>query len=527
MIVSPSSKYSCDGAVIVDIEASTISNAILTRISLTSSLGFSTTPDIFTNRPANIIAGSTYVWNQNICSGVYLLQFNTNGCIKTQVIEVLSNCCEIDLVLTPTHCTTNTSNDGAIAIKINGGTSPYTVRFIRPDGSSSYGNLAYNRLSIGSYVVIVTDVYGCSISETVSIVTFEQIVKQEAAKEGGGWTINNNMCQPHISSCGDNNTNNIGCCCTDSHECPDTECNIPPFQIDPSGCSIPNFQIDPSGCNIPNFGIFDVETLCNIPDIIIEDLADVCNIPNFTCEEIITTCSIPDFECEELTDACNIPNCTIENVTCNLPVCEICRVSPVILDFIVKDNIGDFPVVYQGNQIAYYSAFTIPVVPSCVGDCNEQQYPVSSRDVVNLEEYIIEYVNSIAAFLTDLGATINMIDENTSHIILNLDPLLIGNINCEQPIGMCSIFSIRNPSETPPADVDISGPFTITGTLSCCNAEVPIQTRYICKGIGEGPNMCNDLCITGTFCDPINACCSNITESQIEEDFPDVFECTI
>jgi len=98
-------------------------------------------------------------------AGVYILTWtedNTGGCTAADNVTVLFNILTAPGTPTPTSCFNG--NDGQIVVAPQGGTSPYSYQWDAAAGNQ-ITNPATN-LAAGSYMVTVTDAFGCFLDST-------------------------------------------------------------------------------------------------------------------------------------------------------------------------------------------------------------------------------------------------------------------------------------------------------------------------------------------------------------------------
>ncbi len=101
-------------------------------------------------------------------AGTYQLKLkDKNGCERSTSVVLKPFGSTLAAVITVTDSGCNTSN-GAISIDATGGTGPYTYT-INNGAVSSQNNATV--LAAGSYVVKVTDDTGCSVTETVKVLS--------------------------------------------------------------------------------------------------------------------------------------------------------------------------------------------------------------------------------------------------------------------------------------------------------------------------------------------------------------------
>lgn len=121
----------------------------------------------------------TYAWSNNasgnritgLAQGSYsVTTTDANGCTTVQSFTVTSDCTNDPCATVNISITDNTTpescdgNDGAITLSVSGGSAPYTYAW--NDGSGGSNRSA---LTQGTYTVTVTDLNGCSTSESFTI----------------------------------------------------------------------------------------------------------------------------------------------------------------------------------------------------------------------------------------------------------------------------------------------------------------------------------------------------------------------
>ncbi|MCB8964995.1 MAG: T9SS type A sorting domain-containing protein [Bacteroidales bacterium] len=77
----------------------------------------------------------------------------------------------LEVATTPVKPTCPDSNDGEIAVSVNGWSFPYTFTWTESEGGSGVvaGQKDQEGLTVGYYTVVVTDVYGCEITKNVNL----------------------------------------------------------------------------------------------------------------------------------------------------------------------------------------------------------------------------------------------------------------------------------------------------------------------------------------------------------------------
>ncbi|MBK8706752.1 MAG: T9SS type A sorting domain-containing protein [Saprospiraceae bacterium] len=109
---------------------------------------------------------------QNLPSGTYtIVLIDSNGCAETETVVVNNNISAIDLVVTPVPG--NCNQNGSLWVDINGGHAPFVLTWNGPVSGSvtiSINGYSIPNLPSGTYVVTVTDSYGCTDTVTVVLV---------------------------------------------------------------------------------------------------------------------------------------------------------------------------------------------------------------------------------------------------------------------------------------------------------------------------------------------------------------------
>ncbi|MFK7946612.1 MAG: gliding motility-associated C-terminal domain-containing protein [Saprospiraceae bacterium] len=88
---------------------------------------------------------------------------DANGCQKTKTINI-SQSNPITVTLTSTNISCFNANDGSIQTSVNGGTPSYTYLWSNGSTNQNISNVAPN-----TYTVTVTDVFGCTATQTTTI----------------------------------------------------------------------------------------------------------------------------------------------------------------------------------------------------------------------------------------------------------------------------------------------------------------------------------------------------------------------
>ncbi len=119
----------------------------------------------------------TYIWStgdttdaiSGLCAGTYgLTVTSSDGCSDSAmftVVDVPGMAIAFDSVVN-TSC--NNTNDGAIFITVSGGVMPYNYAWTGPGFASNQEDI--NNLLPGTYIIVVTDSLGCSITDSSMIV---------------------------------------------------------------------------------------------------------------------------------------------------------------------------------------------------------------------------------------------------------------------------------------------------------------------------------------------------------------------
>ncbi|UPT66742.1 MAG: tandem-95 repeat protein [Sphingobacteriales bacterium JAD_PAG50586_3] len=109
-----------------------------------------------------------------LCAGTYVLNVtDANGCITTQTVtltqpEVLSSTALAATTNSGTNISCNGACDGSINLTVTGGTAPYSINWVGPNGFVS-ATEDISALCVGTYVATVTDANGCTSSVTVTL----------------------------------------------------------------------------------------------------------------------------------------------------------------------------------------------------------------------------------------------------------------------------------------------------------------------------------------------------------------------
>jgi gliding motility-associated-like protein len=109
-----------------------------------------------------------------LCAGTYVLTVtDANGCTSTSTVtltqpEVLSTTALAATTDGGSNISCNGACDGSINLTVTGGTAPYTINWVGPNGFvSSLEDIS--ALCVGTYVATVTDANGCTSTVTVTL----------------------------------------------------------------------------------------------------------------------------------------------------------------------------------------------------------------------------------------------------------------------------------------------------------------------------------------------------------------------
>lgn len=107
--------------------------------------------------------------------GTYdLIVTDASGCPQAASV-VIAEPDPINLVITPSDVSCGGLSDGEIELTILGGTPPYTVGWTGPGGFTSSDEDLTN-LEAGDYTVLITDVAGCTATQTVTVDEVPELV---------------------------------------------------------------------------------------------------------------------------------------------------------------------------------------------------------------------------------------------------------------------------------------------------------------------------------------------------------------
>ncbi|MFH1321902.1 MAG: PKD domain-containing protein [Bacteroidota bacterium] len=116
----------------------------------------------------------TYLWSNgqtaalaiNLCAGIYTNNItDANGCIVTATATITEPASLTNVFLN-INVDCNGNATGEITANISGGTSPYTYQW---DDGNLQTTVTATGLIAGTYTVLVTDINGCSLSESITI----------------------------------------------------------------------------------------------------------------------------------------------------------------------------------------------------------------------------------------------------------------------------------------------------------------------------------------------------------------------
>jgi gliding motility-associated-like protein len=160
-------------------EPSTLSNVITRTNTLcnnscdgtaTASAGGGTSPYIYSWSTVPPQTGSVAI---GLCSGLYTVTItDVNGCTMTDTISVFSPpALAVSKSSTPVSCLTNC--DGTATATPSGGTSPYTYTW---NTSPAQNTPSATGLCLQVYTVTITDVNGCTLTDTVKISALDLLI---------------------------------------------------------------------------------------------------------------------------------------------------------------------------------------------------------------------------------------------------------------------------------------------------------------------------------------------------------------
>lgn len=108
--------------------------------------------------------GSTDTMRTGLCPGIYIVHItDANGCVYDYSFEVRDNA-DMNVQATLGHNTCPDACSGTASAQVTGGQTPYTYHW-----SNGETNATADELCKGNIIVIVTDSFGCSVSDTIFI----------------------------------------------------------------------------------------------------------------------------------------------------------------------------------------------------------------------------------------------------------------------------------------------------------------------------------------------------------------------
>ncbi|MFN8154104.1 MAG: gliding motility-associated C-terminal domain-containing protein [Bacteroidia bacterium] len=123
--------------------------------------------------PSGGVGPYTYLWNtgstnaniSNITAGSYTVTAtDANGCTATSNSSVTQPAAALAASATSTNVSCFGASNGAVALNVSGGTTPYTYNWSNGSTSSSLSNI-----TAGTYTVTVTDNKGCTASASATV----------------------------------------------------------------------------------------------------------------------------------------------------------------------------------------------------------------------------------------------------------------------------------------------------------------------------------------------------------------------
>lgn len=133
------------------------------------------------NSPSGGTPGYSYLWStgdttqdlSGLAAGTYMITLtDANGCTANDSITV-GQPAAIASNPTVTHPTCNGDGNGAVVTQATGGTGTYTYLWSNTSTSSSIGPVI-----AGTYTVAITDLNGCSITDTISVIDPPMLILQ-------------------------------------------------------------------------------------------------------------------------------------------------------------------------------------------------------------------------------------------------------------------------------------------------------------------------------------------------------------
>ncbi len=111
--------------------------------------------------------GGTAATATGLSAGTYTVTItDANGCMVTQTV-VITQPTILAATTAKTDVSCNGANDGTASVIVTGGTAPYTYAWSPTGGTAATAS----GLSPNTYTVTITDANGCTITETINIIT--------------------------------------------------------------------------------------------------------------------------------------------------------------------------------------------------------------------------------------------------------------------------------------------------------------------------------------------------------------------
>ena len=134
-------------------------------------------------------SGGTGAMETGLGAGTYTCTItDANSCTSVQTATITE-----PAPFNPSAIETNVTcfggNDGAIDITVTGGTLPYTYDW----NNNTYTTEDISGLSAGTYIIVVTDANGCTVSGTLAVVQPSQIAHNGVVTNASGCTTNDGM----------------------------------------------------------------------------------------------------------------------------------------------------------------------------------------------------------------------------------------------------------------------------------------------------------------------------------------------
>jgi uncharacterized repeat protein (TIGR01451 family)/gliding motility-associated-like protein len=119
----------------------------------------------------------TYAWNNQAVTedlasvgvGTYTVTVTDAGGCQGITSVTVTQPAPLSLIVTPVNPLCPNTATGSVDLTVSGGTSPYTYQWSGPNGYTAISE-DIGFIPIGLYYVIVTDAYGCSATQTTSLV---------------------------------------------------------------------------------------------------------------------------------------------------------------------------------------------------------------------------------------------------------------------------------------------------------------------------------------------------------------------